>query len=218
MVRVFLADAHWLTLKGLSDLLEGMDGVSICGTAFNATELIEAIGNMQAPDVLILDYAQPGSFSPGIIHDLKHLVPGTKILVISADQNRQTIQRVLQEGIQQFITKTCDEKEVRQALEAAIKGEQFFCNRVLDYISAIEAHGPVNCLPTPLTARERDIVVLVAEGLLSKEIADRLQLSQHTVNTHRKNILKKLKLGTTGELVRYAIAHGLTQTELTTPY
>lgn len=191
-------------------LLMRQAGFRIVGEAEREADLLDLIRQKAAPLVVILDYDQPGYFDPGTIQKIRRNSPGTGILVISDDGNKNSIYRVLETGISSFLTKTCGEEEILDAIRATAKGEKFFCTRVLDcLLEKTFSKGKENCAPTPLTPREIEIVRLVAKGLIAKEIADVLNLSTHTVYTHRKNIMKKLQLNSSTELVLYAVNTGI---------
>ena len=130
------------------------------------------------------------------------------VVSISSELARPFILAILQNGINACLTKDCSEEEILEAVESAIKGERFFCNKVLD--SLIEKDDfDYNCDPTILTKRELEIVQLVCDGMTTAQIADELSLSKHTINTHRKNIMGKLHFKTPTELIRYAIETSL---------
>jgi len=162
------------------------------------------------PDVLILDYNQPRHFSPETIPKVKECAPQTEILVITADDEKERIFRVIQSGVNCFLTKECDEAEILDAIQATQAQTKFFCSRVLDFILE-KSFTPVvgSKKSTPLTPRETEIVVLSAQGLIAKEIAAQLNLSTHTVYTHKKRIMKKLELKSPVQLVMYALENGM---------
>ncbi|MDX1410378.1 MAG: response regulator transcription factor, partial [Saprospiraceae bacterium] len=154
------------------------------------------------------DYNLPRHFDPKTIRKVRKTAPEVQILVISADEEKDRIYGVIQDGVNCYITKECDEMEILDAIEAAHKGSKFFCNKVLDFILA-KSFREDNCDPTPLTPREKEIVVLTAQGLIAKEIAHELGLSTHTVYTHKKRIMKKLELKSPVQLVLYALETGM---------
>ncbi|MEM6965044.1 MAG: response regulator transcription factor [Bacteroidota bacterium] len=106
------------------------------------------------------------------------------------------------------MTKGCDEEEIINAIKATAKQERFFCNKILNFILEKSFAKSDDGTTTPLTTREIEIVRLVVEGKIAKEIADELNLSTHTIYTHRKNIMNKLELKSTSELVLYAVEKG----------
>ena len=131
-------------------------------------------------------------------------------MVISSDDERENIYEVIQTGVIRFLTKKCDAVEIQEAFKAITQGEKFFCTRVFDYIFEKSFSQNLSSEPIPLSARELEIVQLIAKGLVAKEISRKLNLSTHTVYTHRKNIMEKLKLRRPSELVLYAVNNGLT--------
>lgn len=209
-VSIILADSQYLTRLGLKHLLQGKEAFRISGEATNERELLERLRHAPA-QVVILDYNQPERFSRSTIENIKRAAPQTNILIISADNNKETIFDILALGVNSFLTKACGEDEIIDAIRATAKGEKFFCTKILDYLlekSFSRNSDDGSCAATPLSPREVEIVQLIARGLVAKEIAGQLNLSTHTVYTHRKNIMKKLRLNTASELVLYAVNMG----------
>ena len=208
-ISIAIADAHHLVRLGLKKLLGEVESFRLVAEARNDEELVAKLKQYR-PDVVILDYNQPNYFEINTLSSIKEASPKSNILVISSDNDKRNIYEVLEQGVNSYLTKTCNEEEIIDAVKATAKGEKFFCTKVLDYLLEKSfAKEEENCAPTPLTPRETEIVKLVAKGLLAKEIADVLNLSTHTVYTHRKNIMKKLQLNTSSELVLYAVHNGI---------
>ncbi|MFT5165259.1 MAG: DNA-binding NarL/FixJ family response regulator [Saprospiraceae bacterium] len=210
-ISIILADAQYLIRVGLRHLMERIDDFEIVGEAKNMVDLKHLLkGN--SIDVVILDHLQTNNFGDDVFQTIRTLSPKTQILIISADDNKQNIYKVIESGVNSFLTKQCDEEEIINAVKATAKGEKFFCSKVLNFILEKSFGKAENCAPSPLTPRECEIVRLVSAGKIAKEIAGELNLSTHTVYTHRKNIMKKLQLNSTSELVMYAISTGLVET------
>jgi len=206
-ISIIIADSQVLIRLGLRHLLATFPSCEIVGESTNEAQLMEQLKKFQ-PDIVALDYNQPHRFSPETIEKVRMASPRTNILIISGDEDKKTIYRVLESGVNSFLSKQCGEKEITDAVLATANGEKFYCTNVLNYL--LEKSFPKeDCSPTPLTAREIEIVQLVANGLIAKEIAGKLNLSTHTVYTHRKNIMKKLRIGSTSELVLYAVSEGI---------
>lgn len=204
-----IADSQLLIRVGLRSLLQEMSNVSILFEAEDESELLDDLAE-ELPDILVIDYNHPARFSVDSIVEVLKTYPDLGLVVISDDSDKGRIYTVLENGVNCYITKTCDEQEVKDALRAAARREKFFCGKVLDYLLEKSFAKPTeSCAPTPLSAREIEIVQLIAKGLIAKEIASMLHLSPHTVYTHRKNIMKKLQLSSVSELMVYAINHGL---------
>ncbi len=203
---IIIADSQILIRVGLRHIIEKHPSWQVVAEAANEDHLMELI-KVHSPNIVTLDYNQPDKFSAEVIEKIQQQSPKTRLVIISADDDRNNIYQVLESGVNSFLSKQCDEKEIWDAIQATSNGEKFFCTNVLNYL--LEKSFPKkDCAPTPLSAREIEIVQLVASGLIAKEIAAKLNLSTHTIYTHRKNIMKKLKLGSTSELVLYAVKEG----------
>lgn len=210
-ISIVIADAQYLTRVGLRHILVTQPQFEICAEAGNEEELLQQL-QAQAVRVVVLDYDCPDHFSHDTILQIKRVSPTTNVLVISGDTDKYSIYQVLENGVHSFLTKNCHEEEIIDAVQATAKGEKFFCTSVLDYLLEKSfGNKEEHCVPTPLTPRQIDIVKLTAKGLIAKEIADTLNLSIHTVYTHRKEILRKLELKTSSELVMYAVNNGIVQ-------
>ena len=208
-LQILIADSQYLARQGLKHLLQSKPEWKVVGEATEEAELM-ALLSAKKPDLVILDYNQPRYFELETIHKMRELLPEVRVLIISDDTNEQNIYRVLEEGVNSFLTKHCDGEEIVGAIHATAKGEKFFCHNILTLL--LEKTFPKDdpdCSPVPLTPREIEIVRLVAQGKIAKEIASELNLSTHTVYTHRKNIMKKLKLSSASELVLYAVNKGI---------
>lgn len=207
---VLLADPDTLTRLGLKIIIDELPGFEVIGEAEDNTSLRSALDQLQ-PQIVILDYHSPESFGLESVSVVRSLLPKTKILVISSDHEKESIYKVLENGVHSYVTKSCGVEEIQDAIKATARGEKFFCTKVIDYLleKSFAKEEDKDCAPSPLTPREIEVVQLIAKGLIAKEIAGQLNLSTHTVYTHRKNIMKKLNLNTSSELVLYAVSNGL---------
>lgn len=207
--RVLLADAQFLIRFALKELLKETNTFLVIGEAGNEAELNKIIAEM-SPDIIVIDYNQPGFFSIESIKNVKQKHPTIELLVISSDENKENIYDVINTGVLRFLTKKCDAHEINEAFRAIIKGEKFFCASIFNFIFEMSfSQNNYSSNPLPLSARELEIVQLIAQGLVAKEISSKLNLSTHTVYTHRKNIMEKLKLKRGSELVLFAVNNGL---------
>jgi len=209
-IPIILADAHFLIREGIKRVLREEKNMQVVAEADNEETLLNLLGYHQAK-VLIIDYDQPGAFSKATISRVKERFAECNILVISSDRDQNNIFEILETKVNSFLTKECDQKEIIDAVQATAKGDKFFCTNVLNVIleRSIYNSEDETCKATPLSPRELQILKLVAEGKIAKEIAGSLNLSTHTVYTHRKNILRKLNLTSTSDLVLYALELGL---------
>ncbi len=209
-ISVLLADSQYLIRLGLRHLLEGRHEYKIVSEATNKEELLNKISHLQ-PKVVILDHRQHLEFNQEIFQQIKTIAPSTNVLIISDDSEKENIYNLLESGINSFLTKQCDEEEIINAINATAKGDKFFCGKVLNFLlekSFVKDESTFSTKST-LTLRQIEIVKLIAQGKIAKEIAAELDLSTHTVYTHRKNIMKKLNINSTSQLVVYAMNQGL---------
>lgn len=208
-ISIAIADAQVLCRVGLCQLLKEDQDIDIVGQAGNDKELLDIVLKHK-PDVVVVDYNQPQYFDHTITQKLKEVSPDTRILVISSDVRKDRIYQVLENGVNSFLTKQCDETEIQEAIRTTARGEKFYCHKILDLILERSFPGKNGkSSGDTLTPREKEILTQVAKGKIAKEIAADLHISTHTIYTHRKNILKKLGLTSPTEMIVYALEHGL---------
>jgi DNA-binding NarL/FixJ family response regulator len=210
-IKIVIADAQYLIRLGLTCLLSKDERFKVVGEASNSRELRQVIAKTK-PDVLIFDYHQPNYFDIDDLIAVKNVSPKTHALIISSDEDRDNVYKAIESGGISFLTKECDQEEIINAVLATSKGEKFICHKIIDIILEKKMQhisSNQDCKPFNLSIREIEIIQLTAKGLSAKEIACRLYLSTHTVYTHKKNIMKKLNLNSSSEVIVYAINNGL---------
>jgi len=212
-IKVAIADKQALTKVGLKSFINKRKDLQLLNEINSLDDLRSTLKSEQ-PQVLLVDYNLRDFVSINDLREVKTLSPNTKILIISSDNDRSNIFDAIEIGISGFVTKECSQQEIVGAIYATAKGEKFFCNKVLDLI--LEKHLDKNaddeCLPTELSIREVEIVQLTASGMNARQVANKLHLSHHTVYTHRKNVMKKLAIGSVSELTLYAVKTGIINT------
>lgn len=206
---ILIADAQHITRMGLAQILAESYDIYQAENYEDAVDIVREI----RPEVLLIDYNTPDGFSFEAILEIKRLAEKIRVIAISSDTDEQRILKVIEYGTNGFLTKECDPDEINLAVRSVLKGERFFCNRVLDIILQKKLQTEDDCEPTSLTERENEITALIAAGYTNKAIADTLHLSPHTVHTHRKNIMRKLNAKSTSDLVLYAVRVGLVKPE-----
>lgn len=195
---------------GLNCILSKSERLNVQALAKNSFELSQAI-EKNIPDVIIMDYLATGKFCISDIDCIKKEYPTINFVIISSDNDKNNIHKILlHEGVS-FLTKECDEEEIIGAIISSSKRERFLCNKIVNIIleKTILPDKEEDCAATNLSTRELEIIKLTATGKSAKQIADTLYLSTHTVYTHKKNIMRKLKVNTSSELIIYAINNGL---------
>ncbi len=171
------------------------------------TEPIDLIKSVTNQTTLVVFYLEKGS---GFDKELLAQVQGlnqTHLLVITADYSKPVVKFLLNASVKGCLTDNCSMEEIQEAIEKVSTGEQFYCNSVLN--NALGTPDEDNCFPSLLTERETEIVKLIANGKSSKKIAEELFVSIHTINTHRKNISKKIGAKGTSDIVLFAVNEGL---------
>lgn len=212
-VHVILADSNDLVRVGLRTILNSHGGVKIVGEARDSKELQGLIKNFEVSLVLI-DYTSPG-FDIEIIPKLTSKRKDIRFVAITPEQSAQTLVNALRSGVQSYVKKDCDLAEIINAVEETWRGNKFFCGQILETIqrASIDVNDidfeSFSCEPVLLSVRENEIITLIAEGCTNAQIAEQLFLSNHTINTHRKNIMAKLGVKNTAGIVMYAVKTNL---------
>jgi len=210
-INLVLADAQPVFRAGIKSLLAAHEDLHVICEAGNTTELLPAL-KLYKPDILILDY-NPSYFNGEELATVLLEQPDCKVIIISSQEKKWNIFKSLEFNVYCYLTKECGTQDVYTAIRAAAKGEKFFCTFILNILLG-DKTVPVKTKshqPGCLTERECEIVKLVAQGKVNKEIASELHLSPHTIHTHRKNIMKKLGLHPAVELANYAKTTGIVQ-------
>ncbi len=207
--RVLLADDHALVRAGLRRILEAQEGVTVVGEVDNGAAALDVL-RRQGVDVLVLDLSMPGVDGFGVLARAKRLVPELKILVLTMHADAEYVARAVREGADGYLLKDSAVTDLVAGIAAVREGRAYFTPRIQQELSEILRAKPAEPSPMEqLTEREREVLKLVAEGLSTKEIASRLDISTRTVETHRANLMRKLDLHSVARLVQFAIKEGL---------
>lgn len=208
MVNLILAEHNELTRIGLRTIFKN-SGVQIVGEVSTSNELVSQLQSFEV-DVVLIDYTSNG-FSIDVIPKATAISPRTKFVAITPLQSGKTLIHALKSGIVSHIKKDCSIEEIIDAVKETSMGKKFFCGEVLETIIKEDINveeisdTPFTCDPILISEREIEIITLIADGLTNIEISEKLFLSKHTVNTHRKNIMQKLGVKNTAGIVMYAL-------------
>lgn len=209
---LLLADFQSVVRSGLRTWLEHTVDFPIIHEAESATELRRLL-MASFIDVVIIDHL---NFEITELAAIQHQFHNTSFIVLSNDQDNNSILKILSMGISGYVTKSCSKEEIIQAVQNVANGEKFFCHKVVNLLIDVRTKKEDDNTPQNLTERETEIVQLIAEGNSTMQIASLLNLSHHTINSHRKNILRKLKIKSPVELVVYAMNNGIIQPSIIT--
>jgi two-component system, NarL family, response regulator NreC len=212
VVRILLADDHTVMRAGLRLLLERHDNFEVVGEAADGREAVE-IAAAQKPDVVVRDVAMPHLNGVEAARQILSRNPDTAIVMLSMHSDESYVLRSLKAGARGYLLKDSAEADLIAAIQAIVEGRSFFSPGVRallkeDYIYRLQKFGADDTYEL-LTAREREVLQLVAEGRSNKEVASLLGLSLYTVETHRTHILQKLNLHSVPELILYAVRKGI---------
>lgn len=212
-VKVIIADSNDLVRVGLRTVLNSFGGTKIVGEARDNEELLEQIKSFET-SVVVIDYTSPG-FDIDIIPKILQVKKDIRFLAITPEQSAQTLVNALRSGVTSYVKKDCDLSEIQNAVKETGRGNKFFCGQILETIqrASIDVNDidfdSFTCEAIVLSERENEIITLIAEGLTNAQIAEQLFLSNHTINTHRKNIMSKLGVKNTAGIVMYAVKTNL---------
>jgi two-component system, NarL family, response regulator NreC len=210
-ISIVLADDHPVVRRGMQTLLEAEPDFLVIGEAGDGLESVRLVENLQ-PHVLILDLMMPGLSGLEALRIIRKRSPRTRVVVLSMHDTNAFVVEALKNGATGYVLKGSDELNLVRAVREAADGRRFLSppvtERAIDaYIEQARA-APLDPHET-LTAREREVLQLTAEGKMGTEIASRLHISHRTVENHRASLMRKLLLKNQSELVRYALRRGL---------
>ena len=211
-MRILIADDHAVFRSGLKALLEKEPDMEVVGETGDGYETIRAVEGNDI-DVLILDITMPGLTGPKVAESVLKKKPDLVIVVLTMHEDKYYLQELFRLGVRAYVLKKSTGTDVAQAIRAATKGDQYVDPALTNVvISSFVGRQPRKKKTGRLdltTQREKEVLTLLAYGHTNGEIADKLCISERTVETHRTNIMSKLELNSRAELVRFAIDNGL---------
>lgn len=213
-IRIHLADDHKVLIDGMRTLLNSISNFNVVGFSLKGTTLYEEVIN-NTTDILVLDINMPEKDGIEVLKEFAKKSFPCKVIVLSSYDDIKIIQEVMKLGASGYLTKQCAGENIVEAIEVVTKGEEYFCSQVREKIftSAAQKNPKLNKIKTDLghqlTGREIEIITLIALEYSGKEISEQLFISTNTVETHRKNIMKKLQAKSTISLVKFALKNNL---------
>lgn len=213
MVRILLADDHDVVRHGLRHLLEQQEGWTVCGEASGGREAVEMARSLR-PDVAVLDVAMPDLNGLEATRQIRKANPRTEVLVFTMHESEQMVREVLAAGAKGYLLKSDAARSIVAAVDALASRRPYFNWKVSEtilegFLRAAASDGQAEAIE-PLTPREREIAQMLAEGRSNKEVANRLDISVKTVETHRSALMRKIGARTVVDIVRYAVRNNLT--------
>ncbi len=211
-IRILLADDHTVMRAGLRLLLERQPDMAVVAEAEDGRQAV-ALADSDPPDVAVMDVGMPNLNGIEATRQIAARHPGTAVVILSMHSDESYVMRALKAGARAYLLKDSAEADLIRAVRTVRQGKSFFSPAVSkmlleDYVHQLEQRGEVDSYEL-LTTREREILQLLAEGKANKDVANLLNLSLYTVETHRAHILQKLGLHTVPDLILYAVRKGI---------
>lgn len=214
-IRILIADDHKIVLDGLKVLLEAQSDMEIVAQATNGREAVK-LARKQKPDMVIIDVAMPDLNGLEAMRQILSDNPATKVIALSMHSDRRYVTGMLSAGASGYILKHCAFEELSRAIHTVLS-DQVYLSPAIAGIVVKELSQPAGSRArrqrsglSMLTSREREVLQLISEGHSAREIAQRLNLSVKTIETHRRQVMEKLGIRSVAELTKFAIREGLT--------
>jgi len=204
-IRLVLADDHPMIRAGFKTLLSQSNDIEVAGEADSGQELMKVVSALK-PDVALVDMNMPGMSGLEAMEKLHATFPEIKFVVLTMHEEREYVQKALKAGAAGYLLKNIDREELVSAIRAVFNGGKYFSPEITSILADTVAR-PAST--EEITPREKEVLELVATGHSTKQIADKLGISIRTVETHRINMLKKLEVNNSAELIRKAFELGL---------
>ena len=212
-LRILVVDDHAVVRRGVRSLLETQEGWEVCGEATTGRDAVEQSRRLR-PDVVVMDLSLPELNGLDATRQILKDAPDTEVLVLTMHHSEQLTRDVLQAGARGFVLKSDADENLIKAVDTLRQHKPFLTSAVTEFVLddyVRRGDAAQNDLAAVVTAREREIIQLIAEGQSNKEAASMLGISVKTIEAHRSNIMRKLHLRSVSDLVRYAIRNKIAQ-------
>lgn len=211
-IKILLADDHKITRDGLKALLESQKNMIVIGEAENGRQAVRLASDL-APDVVVMDINMPELNGIEATRQIIAELPETKIIALSMYSDKRYVVGMLKAGVSGYLLKNCAFDELVSAITAVVANQNYMSQKIADTVMKDYANILESSDSSPastLTAREREVLQLIAEGMKTKDIATRIHVSVKTVETHRQQVMRKLNAKSVAELTKIALREGLT--------
>lgn len=211
MITILLADDHQIVRQGLRKLLEEQNGFLVVGETGDGLEAVTLVETLR-PQILVVDIVMPGLNGLDVIRSVRQRSGNTRIIVLSMHSNEAYVVEALRNGASGYLLKESSSTELIRAIQAVVTGNRYLTAALGEHALDLYYDKVGHAISDPyelLTERERQVLHLAAEGCSNAEIGDRLSIGVRTVETHRANLMQKLRLKNQNELLRYATQRGL---------
>ena len=204
-VKLVIVDDHPMVAEGIQSILESYDDIEVQATFQSGRAIIDEVEALR-PDVILMDLNMPDIGGLSATEIILERCPDTRILILTMHDSREYISTALDHGAMGYVLKDVPTDEIKTAIDTVMRGERYLCTGAQGSLEPANGRGR-----DALTGREQTILLQLAQGKSNKEVAIALDISVRTVETHRKNIKRKLGISSTAGLTRYALEHGVLQ-------
>ena len=208
-INLLICDDHQIFIDGIKFGIKEHPRIELSGEALSGTEALQLIQSGIPFDVVLLDVEFPEENGPHIARAIKAEWPEIKIIGLTMHDSAAMVNKMMKAGVDGYLIKNTTVKEIMEAIESVYQGQKYFKGVVLNKIIEFSSEAPSENPKDLLTKRELQILDLIVQGKSTTEIADSFYISIHTVNSHRKNMIKKFNLRSTAELVSFAFQNEL---------
>jgi DNA-binding NarL/FixJ family response regulator len=212
-IRILIADDHKMFRQGLMRMLDDQGDITVVGEAKTGREAIRLSAEL-APDIILMDISLPDIDGIAATKRILDKAPTARVIALSMHSAQDFIQNMMRSGARGYLTKDCEFKELLRAVHSVYQGQSYLCPGVAGVVIESYVRRNNNSAGSHLTDRERDVLRYVAEGLSTKKIAANMNVSTKTVETHRRQIMRKLDIFSVPQLTKYAIRQGLSSLEI----
>jgi DNA-binding NarL/FixJ family response regulator len=212
--RILVVDDHALFREGLVSLINEEDDLQVVGEASDGRQALEAVRGLR-PDLVLMDVSMPELNGIEATRQIRHDFPETRVIALSQHSDKRFVREMFKAGASGYLLKHGAFDELHRAIAAVLDGQTYVSSRVAGVVveGYVDEGARGGTGLSALTAREREVLQLLAEGYVTKEIGARLHLSPKTVDTHRRNLMQKLDIDNLADLTKYAVREGLTSLE-----
>ena len=216
-IRVLIADDHKIMLAGLRSILEKQTDFEVVGEADNGRKAVQ-MAQGKKPDVVVMDVSMPDLNGIEATKQIIESLPETRVIALSMHSDKRFVMGMLRAGASGYLLKDCASQELANAIDQVARGKKYLSPEITgvvidDFLLGRGSSEEVAIAASQLSPREREVLQLIAEGWSTKQIASHLYVSIKTIETHRRQIMKKLDLHSIADLTKYAIREGLTSIE-----
>lgn len=208
LYKILIADDHLLFLESMALLLDSLEEVELVDKVSNGKEVLKKLNDIHI-DILLCDYRMPEMDGIELAFRLREKYPTIKIILLTGSDDLDGIRKAVQAGVKGVLSKNISKNELQKAINAIGEGFTYFSNDIMQLLTKLPNTENPPAMHEVLSDREIEILKLISQSLTGVQIAERLNISHHTVESHRKNLFRKIGVNSTYALIKYAMQNGI---------